>query len=412
LTPLRRWHLIGFPGEEEAMSEAPEYGPILDDKELDLHARNMAWSFHFPAEGIRESFRRVGADRVRILRRDGRAIGGLTLYPLAQWMGGRSVPMTGVNLVGIVPEHRGAGTATVLMESAVREMHASGIALSALYPAKQTLYRRVGFELAGSRFEHELALRYLEFGGDRDLPLRAYEPSDLPAIRKLHRSVSRRHTGPLDRPDFFWGRLVDPVGDREVRGYVVEGDGGCEGYAFVEELEAEGYQYRLAMTDFLAATDRAAKRLLRFLGDHATLGERVNWFGDPADLALLTLPEQVWRTKISFRWMLRVLDPVGALTQRGYPGGLTAAVDFHVTDPLLPQNDGPLRVEVADGRAHVTRGGSGALRTGERGLASIYTGYLSPHQAKAAGLLDGPDDALDAAAAMFAGGTPWMADMF
>lgn len=396
------------------MPDAPEYGPILDEKELDLHARNMAWSFRFPKDAIRESFRRVGEERVRILRSGGQAIGGLTLYPLSQWIGGRSIPMTGVNMVGIAPEHRGGGTATVLMESAVREMHGSGVAISVLYPAKQTLYRRVGFELAGSRFENEVALRDLEFGRERDLPVRAYEPADLPAIQALHRTVSRRHTGPLDRPDFFWRRVVDPFGEREVRGYVTEGDGGIEGYAFVEELPAqtEGLMYRLMLTDFVTATDRAARRLFRFLGDHASLGDRVNWFGDPVDLAFLTMREQTWRTKVSFRWMLRVLDPAAALTQRGYARGLIAAVDFHVTDPLLPQNDGPLRVEVADGKAQVTRGGRGVIRTSERGLASIYTGYLSPRQAKAAGLLDGPDDALDAASALFAGGTPWMADMF
>ncbi|MBZ0268804.1 GNAT family N-acetyltransferase, partial [bacterium] len=371
------------------MSEVPEYGPILDEEELDLHARNMGWSFRAPAERVRESFRRVGEEHVRILRKNGRAIGGLTLYPLSQWIGGRSLPMTGVNLVGIVPEHRGGGTATVLMEAAVRDMHASGVPISVLYPAKQTLYRRAGFELAGSRFENEVSLRDLEFGRERDLPVRAYEPADRPAIRELHRAVSRHHTGPVDRPEFFWDRIADPPGDREIRGYVVEGDAGCEGYAFVEEVPTEGYHYRLVLTDFLAATERAAKRLLRFFGDHATLAERVNWFGDPTDLAFLTMREQTWRTKISFRWMLRILDPVAALEQRGYPAGLSAELPLHLTDPLLPRNDGPLRVEVEGGRARVTRGGSGAVRADVRGLAAIYTGYLSPWQAKAAGLLDG-----------------------
>jgi predicted acetyltransferase len=320
--------------------------------------------------------------------------------------------MTGVNLVGIVPEHRGGGTATQLMDAAVREMHASGVPISVLYPAKQTLYRRVGFELAGSRFEHEIALRDLEFEHERGLHVRAFTPEDLPTVQEVHRASCRGLTGPIDRPEYMWRRIYDPLGDREIHGYLVDGDDGCEAYAFVEELPAESLAFRLALTDFVALTGRASRRLLRFFGDHASLGKTLSWFGDPVDLAFMTLREQTWQTKVMFRWMLRILDPAAALAQRGYPDDVEAAIDLELTDPLLEENNGRLRLTVADGRAEVTSGGSGTVRADIRGLAAISTGYLHPAQAKALGLLDGPDDALARAATLFAGGTPWMSDMF
>lgn len=392
------------------MPAPPDYGPILDDTELEIHARNVGWSFRVPAERIVESLRRVGTEHVRVLRKGGVPVAGLTLYPLGQWIGGRRLAMTGVNLVGVAPEHRGGGTATQLMEAAVREMHADGVPISVLYPAKQTLYRRAGYELAGSRFENEVRLADLGFG-DRDLEVRAIDPAGMDAVRAVHRAYSRVFTGPIDRPPFMWQRVTEPHG-REVRGYLVEGDEGCEGYAFVEELPGEGFHYRLQLTDLAAVTGRASRRLLRFLGDHATLGETVTWHGDPTDVAFLAMPEQTWRTRVSFRWMLRILDASTALEQRGYPPHLELELDLRLEDPLLRGNNATLRLEISGGRGSVRPGGRGTLNTGVRGLAAIYTGYLTPAKARQAGLLDGPAETLARAAAIFASGTPWMSDMF
>lgn len=61
--------------------------------------------------------------------------------------------MQGVAGVGVAPEARGLGTAAELMRCALREMHAAGFPISGLYPAAQKLYRSVGYEQAGSRFE-------------------------------------------------------------------------------------------------------------------------------------------------------------------------------------------------------------------------------------------------------------------
>ena len=139
----------------------------------------------------------------------------------------------------------------------------------------------------------------------------------------------------------------------------------------------------------------------------------MTWFGDPTDIAFLAMREQTWKTSISFRWMLRILNPVAALEQRGYPAGLETELELELDDALLGENSGRLKLEVAEGKGRVTKGGSGALRADVRGLASIYTGYLTPWKARRAGLLDGTDETLARAAAIFASsGEPWIADMF
>lgn len=392
------------------MTTTPDYGPLLDDAELDQHIDTIGWSFRVPADTLRQSFDRVGREKIRVLRGADRIVGGLTLFPMGQWFGGRRVEMTGVNLVGIAPEHRGGGTATRLMAAAVREMRDAGTPISVLYPAKQTLYRRAGYELAGSRFENEIDLRDLGFG-DRELNVRLLRPEDAAVVQDLYRSYASAHNGPLDRPAYMWQRVADPVG-RDVRGYLVEGDAGAEGYVYVEEVPGEGYGYRLMLTDFAATTGRGARRLLRFLGDHASLGEAARWYGDPTDLAFLAMREQTWRTKVSFRWMLRVLDPTAALEQRGYARSLDTEVDLELADDLLPENNGRWRVQVAGGRAQVRPGGEGRVRADIRALASIYTGYLTPAKAQSMGLLDGDAESVARLREIFAGSTPWIPEMF
>ena len=62
---------------------------------------------------------------------------------------------------------------------------------------------------------------------------------------------------------------------------------------------------------------------------------------------------------------------------------------------------------------HIVKpGGEGRLQLDVRGLAPLYTGYLSPQALRAAGLLDGPEADLRSAAAAFAGPVPWMREGF
>ena len=98
-----------------------------------------------------------------MLRR-GTPAGGLALYRMGQWFGGRPVPLVGVGAVAIAPEHRGTGTAERLMEGTLRELRAEGIALSGLYPATQRLYRKGGYEQAGGRYHYSMPLARLRPG--------------------------------------------------------------------------------------------------------------------------------------------------------------------------------------------------------------------------------------------------------
>lgn len=394
----------------EGQASGLEVRGLSDEAEIRALGQILGWSFGFPPEDTGGWLARAGHDNVRLVVRGAEVLGGLLLIPMGQWFGGRSVPMTGVAGVGVAPEHRGAGVARTLMVAVLRELAERGVALSTLYPATLPLYRGVGYELAGGRY----AIRVRP----ADLATRAGEPlvrpvadSDGPGIAALYAELSRRADGYLDRGDYVWARVRTPR-DGAARGFVVEEAGRLEGYVYVRQKPTGPGAYELHLTDVVAASPRAARRLLDFLGGHRSLSEGVLWHGSAADPLLALLPERGASVSLAQPWMTRVTDVVRALGQRGYPEGLSSELGFDVRDGLLPGCQGRFVLRVDRGAAEACPGGDGALVLDVRALAVLFTGHASPWSLARQGLLSGDELSLRRAQALFAGPAPAMPDMF
>jgi predicted acetyltransferase len=386
-------------------------GDRLDAADAAAVERILGLAFGLGVESSRAWLSRIDPANLRIARRGAAVAGALTLLPMGQWFGGRRVPMTGVAAVAVAPEHRGDGVGLRLMRDAVAELHAAGVALSALYPATEPLYRRAGYERAGSRFEIRVPARALAAAG-RAAPLRPAEAADDAAIRDACRTRAAACPGNLDRNAYIWERVREPRGEI-AQGYVVEGPRGrIDGYVFFTQKRGDSYQYELNLTDLVALSPAAARRLLDFFADHRSMVTDVVWTGSAADAILAHLVEPSYAVKLLHSWMLRIVDVPAALSARGYPPGLKAEVSLAVSDDLVPANADRFVLEVAGGRGAVRRGGPGRVALDVRGFAPLYSGHLAPRALRVAGLLDGPERDLDAAAAIFAGPAPWMSEMF
>jgi predicted acetyltransferase len=110
--------------------------------------------------------------------------------------------------------------------------------------------------------------------------------------------------------------------------------------------------------------------------------------------------------------MLRVVDVERALSERGYPTGLDAELHLAIADDIVPANNASFVLRVAGGKGEVARGGRGSVKVDVRGLAPMYTGLLGAEELKATGYIEGPDDELAIATAIFGGPAPWLADFF
>ena len=195
--------------------------------------------------------------------------------------------------------------------------------------------------------------------------------------------------------------------------YGVERGHRLDGYVtYIQNRRVADGRGVLHLTDLVALTPEAGRRLLTFFADHRSLVESVNWVGSPAEPLLLQAGEQEAKVADNVKWMLRVVHVKRALAGRGYPSGLRAEVQFDIQDDLLPGNRGRFVLSVSGGSGRVRKGGRGRVRIDVRGLAALYTGFLSAEELLATGLIYGDTSDLGEASAVFAGPTPWMVEMF
>lgn len=388
----------------------PEFSPPEGAEELATVADILAQAFAMtPADSV-TWVEKAGAANLRVLRQQGTVAATAIPIFMGQWFGGRRVAMAGVGGVGVAPSARGGGTATRLMQRILREARGQGFPISVLYPSTQTLYRRVGYELAGARYELRVEAHSLDFK-ERSLQVRPVKPADLPVIQELYRRHTSSRQGYLDRNPYIWDRVFHPRTETAY-GFLVEGSQGVEGYAWLVRRRKVALLQEIFLTDIVASTPAAGRRLLSFLGDHRSLAREVVWTGGPADPLLLLLREQTYQVKLLFHWMLRVLDVPAALESRGYPAGVSGTLHLQVEDDLFPENRGNFTLEVSGGVGRVQRGGSGLMRLDIRGLAPLYTGFLSPEALRSIGALVADEDSVRLAATLFSGTAPTLPDMF
>jgi predicted acetyltransferase len=394
----------------KSRSSRVEVRQLEDEEEALDFARILAWAFSVKLEDTPRWIEHTQPENVRVALTQGKVAGGLFLIPMGQWFGGRSVAMTGVAAVAVAAEWRGQGVGKALMEQVVTELSSSGVALSTLYPAALTLYRAVGYESAGSRFEVRLRPEDIRLSA-RELPVTPIEPGDLSEVEQVYRRYASFHPGYVDRGRNLWSR-VRQCAEQTARGFAVRYQGNIEGYLYaVEQRPDERGRYAMALTDLVALTPRAGLQLLCLLADHRSLVPELRWHGGPCGELLSLLPEPRYRVSLVDHFATRVLDVELALSSRGYPP-LDAELSLEVVDPLLKRNNGRFLLEVASGQGHVRRGGAGGVRVHIRGLAPLFSGFLSPHALQSAGLLQAQEPALSLAAALFSGPAPCMPDGF
>ncbi len=382
------------------------------DADLEAYARLMAAAFGSTPERSARWLGRVGPHRARIALIDDQLAAALGSYDMGHFFGGRSVPCAGVAGVAVQPHHRRKGLGASIMERFLVESHDQGLALASLYAANHPLYRRVGFELAGAYAEAGIA-------PDR---IAVREPSgslrpiaeDEDAVRfELYRRMAQARAGHLDREAGLWRRATHDRDDAPLACWLAESpDGKPEGYVTLRPGPGTGISQRLTAVDLVAVSPWAVRKLLSFLADHASVVEELRFPSGPSCPFLRSLPEPrvAWHQNLG--WMLRIVCLKPALEGRGWPSAVSAKIELELDDPLLPDNSGRWVLELEDGRMRVRKGGRGLVRTGPRGLATIYSGHVSPVEAAAVGLLEGPDDALADLGAALAGPAPWVMEMY
>lgn len=381
--------------------------------EHDAVARLVAHGFAADPARLSETLALAGHDNSRVVCDGADVVATGLLLPMGQYFGNRRVSMTGIAGVAVAPHYQRQGCATALMRSVLNELHAQDTALSTLYGSVPALYRKVGYEAAGSRFVAQLDPRQL--GVDqRDGVLLPMDAAGETRVRALYGAHAPGFAGFLSRSEYIWARLLHARGGRAPTCILVSrGDGQVEGYISYLKERGEGLHHRIVVQDMFATSAWGYRRLWSFLADLCTrVVSGLEFHTAPHDPARMVLPDAHFPVTLTDTWMLRITNLEAAFRERGYPPGLDTTLDLDVYDPVIDDNNGAWRLSVRAGRGAVRRGGSGALSTDIRGLSALYSGFSSPSALTAAGLLEGTPAALAVASSVFAGPQPWMREMF
>ena len=174
------------------------------------------------AAHVRANIEPVVADGRCLGAFDGDRLAGSALfYDMRQWWYGRAVPMAGVAAVMIAPEDRGRGVGRTLMTALAELMAARGYPLSVLYPATMTIYRSLGWEIAGHRHEAVLPGRSLTRPQEKAAAPRLRRPGPDDAAEVLDvigcAHALARDCGPVTYDEATMRRWLAPA--RPVRRY-------------------------------------------------------------------------------------------------------------------------------------------------------------------------------------------------
>ncbi|MDZ7676356.1 MAG: GNAT family N-acetyltransferase [Acidimicrobiales bacterium] len=327
---------------------------------------------------------------------DGDRLAGIvvTLGFQMTWAGG-TVPCGGISGVVVRPEDRGRGVARALLAESFDRMRRRDEIVSALYPTTASLYRSVGFEVAGwyqwRRIPLEaidprpadggVAWERVEFGDER--------------VRPVHEAMSSTMDGWFRADDVWWGRFwhqASQDGSKNRYAYVGLRDGAPAAALVYRYDPSEDRLYELGL-DLLAGVDHdAVAAALGFLARNGTTAGRVETTL-PDELLAVHLP-QVQRAPATndWPWMFRLVDVAGAVEQRRWPTSVAGEVHLDVVDPVIAANTGPVVVELAGGKASVSPGGDARVRIAVQDLAAIYAG-ADVNLRHRAGRLPGATDA-------------------
>ncbi len=352
----------------------------------------------------------VPLDRVLVAYDKGTPVAALSTVGFGQFYGGVPVAMGGVFGVAVEPAYRGHGLARELILTALGQMRQRGDVISSLYPATTALYRRMGWEIAGTYNAGTLKLRALHALPRSDMPIRRGSMEDLHLLSACYTRAAATEPGWLTRYEPWWRRLLAKLSQEEHHLYVAEADAGVEGYVLYHRVS--GQPPRLEVHELVATSPRAYLTLWSFLGQHASIFPEATFRMAPEEPLLLMLPEQDVVALNPTKWMTRVVDAPAAISARAFPSRPGLRVTLDLRDDIAPWNQGRWVLEVSGGKGTLTRGGDGRVRLGIGALSSLYTGWASAHGLARVGLLEGPTEDLAALDTAFAGRTPWMLDFF
>ena len=269
----------------------------------------------------------------------------------------------GIAGVAVSPSHRHLGIGSEMMRWSIPHLKAEGYQIASLYGFRESFYRKFGYEVCGLRLEIEApSHRFPRL--KPELAPRTLDWQNHAPLQECHTTFAKRYSGMNIRNDMHWSRVLD---DKKTI-YAV-GDP-VEAYAIVQHDWDFWVTQRI--NEVAWSTMRGYRSIVAVLSQIGINKTSLVWY-EPSDSPFLQFySDQGIIAKSSRPIMYRLLDVPGALTSLEGVGA--GAFSFEVQDELLPENNGPWRVESDGASVKCTRVDSADLTGSIQSWTQAYLG--------------------------------------
>lgn len=361
----------------------------------------------------------------------GRIVAGCRLLRFRQWIAGAELPVMGLSTVAISATHRRRGIAAALTSSALAAARGRGDVGTALYPFRESFYRRLGYGRAGEAYQYILPpAAFPDHREGRQGVELIRLPEETESLASVYDHWIRTQSGQMSRSPAAWRAIAERD---DLRAVVCRDEAGePRGYAMFR-YSTERIQGRtLLEIEEIAWLDRSAR--LGLYGWLASLSDQwglVAYRAHPEEYLAEHLSElkhpsaagrpwQLWFPAATLLYgpMFRLVDLETAWSARTVRRGQPTTVRVVVRDPQLPENDGRWRFHFENGRTSVTREegeADGELSLTIEMLSRIYIGAITVSGAVESGLasLDATDPEMAARLdSLLSTQKPWTFDRF
>jgi len=384
-----------------------------DDANVSLRMSRDA--FGVPIAGQSAFTMRQGIHRWGLF--DGRVLAAKTVdREYLSMIGGRPVTTAGIAGVAVAPEYRSLGLARSIMTDTLARARARGAVISTLFRTAPALYRSLGYEQVAELVIAELPVSAL--AGLRVLQairLRRAEAADAPAIRAVYAQLAAEGSCLLSRTGpCFTQTDAELADDFDGITLAIDEAGSVTGYASWHRGEGYGPGAIFTVHDLLGLTSDAVASLLAMAASFGAVTPTIRLRTSGADPVHWLIPGAGWTATDVRQYLLRVVDLVGAVEQRGWPVTVSGVLEISVQDQVCPWNTGRHRIVFDEGSAQVQSGSGSDVRMTPTGVALFLAGGgVSSAALRRAGMLSGgspaDDRLLDAA---MAGPRPAILDYF
>jgi predicted acetyltransferase len=299
---------------------------------------------------------------------DGAILGAYNFLSMNATRGPAVIPCAGVAGVAVSPDARRGGIGRTMMAWSVRDFKENGFPLASLYAFREPFYGKCGYAVVGKRIRLSVPMHRLA-KVESELAIRRLTPDDWEQLVPCYSAFGHQRSGVHLRNKLMWERVLK---EHKPLAIYAAGDP-VEGYIAVSHaIDFFKEQWISEVAWSSAAGYRGVLAAMHRIGINKSA---MAWF-EPSDSPYYAqFLDQGVVAELDRPVMFRVCDVPGALRLLK-PSGV-GAFGLAVSDPEVPENNGPWRVSWKDGAVSVEAGGAADLTMDIQSFSQAFMGEPS-----------------------------------